>query len=62
MPAKIHVVKAMVFQVVMNGCESCTIKKVEYLRIDAFKLVLDKSPESPLGNEEIKPVNPKGYH
>ena len=33
----VHIVKAMVFPVVMYGCESWTIKKVEYQRIDAFK-------------------------
>ena len=35
---KVHVVKAMVFPVVMHGCESWTIKKAECRRIDAFKL------------------------
>ena len=34
---KVHLVKAMVFPVVMYGCESCTIKKAECQRIDAFK-------------------------
>ena len=34
----IHVVKAMVFPVVMYGCENWTVKKAEYLRIDAFEL------------------------
>ena len=38
MPAKVHVVKAMVFPVVMYGCESWTIKKAEHQRIDAFEL------------------------
>ena len=38
LPTKIHLVKAMVFPVVMYGCESCTIKKVEHQRIDAFEL------------------------
>ena len=38
LPTKVHQVKAMVFPVVMYGCESWTIKKVEHLRIDAFKL------------------------
>ena len=38
MPTKVHLVKAMVFPVVMYGCESWTIKKVEYQRIDAFEL------------------------
>ena len=35
---KFHIVKAMVFPVVMYGCESWTIKKVEHQRIDAFEL------------------------
>ena len=35
---KVHLVKAMVFPVVMYGCESWTIKKAEYLRIDAFEV------------------------
>ena len=36
-PRKIHIVKAMVFPVVIYGCESWTIKKAEYQRIDTFK-------------------------
>ena len=38
MPTKVHLVKAMVFPVVMYGCESWTIKKAEHWRIDAFEL------------------------
>ena len=38
LPTNVHVVKAMVFQVVMYGCESWTTKKAEHLRIDGFKL------------------------
>ena len=38
MPTKVHLVKAMVFPVVMYGCESWTIKKAEGQRIDAFEL------------------------
>ena len=38
LPTKVHLVKAMVFPVVMYGCESWTIKKAECLRIDAFEL------------------------
>src|SRR5574340_1062794 len=38
LPTKVHLVKAMVFPVVMYGCESWTIKKAEYRRIDAFEL------------------------
>ena len=59
---KVHRVKAMVFPVVMYRCESCTIKKAESQRIDAFKTMeLEKILESPLENKGIKPVNPKGY-
>ena len=36
LPTKVHLVKAMVFPVVMYGCESWTIKKAEHQRIDAF--------------------------
>ena len=59
LPAKVHVVKAMVFPVVMYGCESRTIKKAEYQRIDAFELWF-KTLESPLDCKEIQPVHPKG--
>ena len=38
LPTKVHLVKVMVFPVVMNGCESWTIKKAEHQRIDAFEL------------------------
>ena len=38
MLAKVHIVKAMVFPVVMYGCESWTVKKAEHQRIDAFEL------------------------
>ena len=38
LPTKVHLVKAMVFPVVMSGCESWTIKKAECQRIDAFEL------------------------
>ena len=38
LPTKVHLVKAMVFPVVMYGCESCTVKKAEHQRIDAFEL------------------------
>ena len=57
---KVHLVKAMVFPVVMYGCESWTIKKAGHQRIDAFEIVvLEKSLDSPLDCKEIKPVNPK---
>ena len=38
LPTKVHLVKAMVFPVVMYGCESRTVKKAEHQRIDAFEL------------------------
>ena len=38
LPAKVCIVKVMVFPVIMYGCESCTIKKAEHRRIDAFEL------------------------
>ena len=61
LPTKVHLVKAMVFPVVMYGCESCTIKKVECLRIDAFELwCWGKTLESPLYCKDIQPVHPKG--
>ena len=38
LPTKVHLVKAMIFPVVMYGCESWTIKKAEHTRVDAFEL------------------------
>ena len=61
LPTKIHLVKTMVFPVVMYGCESWTVKKAEHQRIDAFwSVVLEKTLESPLDCKEIRPVYPKG--
>ena len=57
---KVHLVKAMVFPVVMYRCESWTIKKAEDQRIDTLKLVLENTLESPLDYKEIKPTSPKG--
>ena len=57
---KVHLVKAMVFLVVMYGYESWTIKKAERLRIDAFELWCWKTLESPLDSKEIQPVHSKG--
>ena len=59
LPTKVHLIKAMVSQVVMYGCESWTVKKVEHQRIDAFELVLEKTLESPLDCKEIQPVHPE---
>ena len=44
LPTKVHLVKAMVFPVVMYGCESWTIKKAEHQRIDAFELSCWRRP------------------
>ena len=60
LPTTVHIVKTMVFPVVMYGCESWTIKKAESQRIDAFELWCWKTLESSLDYKEIKPVHPKG--
>ena len=60
LPTKVHLVKAMVFPVVMYGCASWTMKKAECQRIDAFwTVVLEKTLESPLDCREIQLVHPK---
>ena len=60
LPTKVHLVKAMVFPLVMYGCESWTIKKAEHQRIDGFELRCWRRLLSPLDCKEIEPVNPKG--
>ena len=60
LPTKIHRVKALVFPVVMYGCESWIAKKAEHQRIDAFELWCWRRLENPLDCEEIQPFNPKG--
>ena len=57
---KVSRVKAMVFPVVMYGCESWIIKKGQCQRIDAFELWCWRRLESPLDCKEIQPVHPKG--
>ena len=59
LPTKVCTVIATAFPTVTHGCESWTIEKAELQRIDAFKLVLEKTLESPLDNKEFRPVNPK---
>ena len=59
LPTKVHLVKAMVFPVVTYGCESWTVKKAEYQKIDAFD-VLEKTLESPLDCKEIQAVHSEG--
>ena len=57
---KVHLIKAMVFPVIMCGCESWTIKKAEHRRTDALStVVLHRTLGSPLDCKEIQPVHPK---
>ena len=60
MPPKVCLVKAMVFPVVMYGCESWTVKTVECQKIDAFELLCWRRLESLLECKKIQPVHPKG--
>ena len=60
LPTKVRLVKAMVFPVVMYGCESWTMKKAERRRTDAFELWCWRRLESPLDCKKIQPVHPKG--
>ena len=57
LPTKVRLVKAMVFPVVVYGCESWTIKKIERWRIDAFEPWCWRTP---LDSKEIQQVHPKG--
>ena len=60
LPTKVRLVKAMVFLVVMYGCESWTVKNTEHQRIDAFELWCWRRLESPLDCKEIEPVHSEG--
>ena len=60
LPTEVHLVEAIVFPVVIYGCETWTLKKADHRRSDTFELVLEKTPESPLDCKEIKLFNPKG--
>ena len=61
LPTKVQLVKAIVFPVVMYGCESWTIKKAEHLKNWCFwTVVLEKTLESPLDCKEIQPVHSEG--
>ena len=60
LPTKVRLVKAMVFLVVMYGCESWTVKKAEHWKIDAFELWCWKTLENPLDWKEVQPAHPKG--
>ena len=57
---KVHLVKAMVFPVVVYRCASWTIKKAKCQRIDSFQL--EKALQSSVDSKVIKQVNPKGNH
>ena len=56
---KVCLVKAMVFPIVMYGCENWTVKKAECRRIDASELWCCRRLLSPLDCKEIQPVHPK---
>jgi len=60
LPTKVHLVKAMVFLVVMYGSESWTIEKDEHQRIDASELWCWRRFLRVLDSKEIQPVHPKG--
>ena len=60
LPTKVHLVKAVVFPVVIYGCESWTIKKAECQSWCFWTVVLEKTLESPLDCKEIQLVHPKG--
>ena len=60
LPTKVHLVKALVFPVVMYGCESWTIKKAEHRRIDAFELWCWRTLKSSSVRKTIQAVNPEG--
>ena len=63
MPTKVHLAKAMVFPVLMYGCENWTVKEAEHERIDAFlPWCWRRPPASPLDCKEIQPVHSKGDH
>ena len=60
LPTKVCLVKAMVFPVVMYGCESWTVKKAEHGRMDAFEQWCWRRLLSPLDCKEIQPVHSEG--
>ena len=60
LPTKVHLVKAMVFLLVMYGCDNWTVKKAEGRRIDAFELWCWRTLESPVDCKEIQPVHSEG--
>ena len=60
LPTKVHLVKAMLFLVVMYGYDSWTIKKAEHQELMLLNCGVGEDSVSPLDSKEIKQVNPKG--
>ena len=60
LPTQVHLVKAMVFPVIMNGCEIWTIKKAELRRTDDLELWYWRRLLRIPSDYKIKPVDPKG--
>ena len=63
LPTKVCLVKALVFPIVMYGCESWTDHKESWVRKNwcFWTVVLEKTLESPLDRKEIQPVHPRGH-
>ena len=59
LPTKVHIVKVIVFPILMHGCVSWTIMKGEHQRIDDAFVVLEKTLESPLDRKEFRSLHPK---
>ena len=59
LPTKVCLVKAMVFPVIMYGCESWTVRKLSTKELMLLKCGMEKTLESPLDCKEIQPVHPK---
>ena len=63
MPTEVHIVKPVVYPVVICECENWTIKKTESLRLDSFKLwYWRRLLRIPLDSKEIKLISPKGIN
>ena len=60
LPTKVHLVKAVIFPVVIYGCDNWTIKIAECQKLMLLTVVLEKTLESPLDCKEIQQVHPKG--
>ena len=60
LPTKVHIVKAVVFPMVIYWCESWTVKRLRAEELMPSNCGVEKTPESPLDCKEIKPINLKG--